>query len=246
MTNHFTAIGFPIYNVEDMKAWANEALEHGETISVENGRYVRWQAGAGAELWVQTDVYGMPYGINPHFGEDSFVAVGVTQLIHHPKSSPLDGAFFGWADPHEDDPSSGFFPFVFDAPDTAVHSHVQLPKRFDVQLTAFAHDLTIFASETTYNESQGDEPKLATISFFPTGTFVGEGETPSAHAVFTGHIADWALRRNPATQLDFYWLRVQTLGGVIDVVAAAGMIEDEPVAGGIAQGSFWLSGRLLL
>ena len=135
---------------------------------------------------------------------------------------------------------------MFDAPDTAVYSDLSLPKQFNVQLTAFAHDLTLFASEAAYNESQGSEPKLATISFFPTGTFVGEGETPSAHAVFTGHIADWALRRNPATQLDFYWLRVQTLGGVIDVVATPDMLENEPVAGGIAQGSFWLSGRLLL
>ena len=47
MTNHFTSIGFPIYDFEALKVWANEALSHGEMIPVANGRYVRWQVGAG-------------------------------------------------------------------------------------------------------------------------------------------------------------------------------------------------------
>ena len=227
------------------KCGAMPPLSMAKTIHVENGRYIRWQAGAGVELWVQTDHYGVPFGLYPHFTEDSVFPVGLTRTIQRPDDTPLDGAFYGWAAPHDNEPGSGYFPFVFDVPNTAVYSDLTLPQTCNIQLAAFAHELSLYNNEATYRTSQTEEPKFATVSFIPSGTFTKDGAEPTAHAFFTGHIMDWALRTNPATHHDFYWIRVQTLGDIIDVVATPELITKEPIIDGIAQGSFWLTGKLL-
>jgi hypothetical protein len=62
--------------------------------------------------------------------------------------------------------------------------------------------------------------------------------------MFTGTVVDAERLVNEYSGGDFWHARVRTLGGEVDVVADPQAIEGELVPGGIAQGLFWLSGRL--
>jgi hypothetical protein len=49
---------------------------------------------------------------------------------------------------------------------------------------------------------------------------------------------------NPATRLQYFWARVRTYGGEIEVVASPEVVEGTLMQGGVINGLFWLSGRL--
>jgi hypothetical protein len=123
-----------------------------------------------------------------------------------------------------------------------------LPAVGDVQIAAFAHELSVFRSEREFQDSQTGELKFATESFIPSGLFTPGGETtdpPRAHAVFTGRILEAGTRWNALMNRPFRWATVQTYGGTFDVVMDPDLVEVEPVPGGILSGSFWLSGIIL-
>ncbi len=173
--------------------------------------------------------------------------VSITERIPRHEHSILDGAFYGWADPRSEDPESGEFPFVFDLPDYDLHNSLQLPVAANVQIAAFAHHLNGFANEEAYLASQREGRKFAPESFIPSGLFTPDGkvtEPPQAYSIFSGHVLDTAVINNPATNHEFYWAKVRTLGGEIDVVADPQIVKGSIVKDGIVRGTFWLSGRL--
>ena len=47
------------------------------------------------------------------------------------------------------------------------------------------------------------------------------------------------------SEASFYWILVDTLGGLYDVVVDPTLIAEPPTIGNIVSGTFWLSGRLL-
>jgi hypothetical protein len=49
---------------------------------------------------------------------------------------------------------------------------------------------------------------------------------------------------NETTGDAFWWARVRTLGGEIEVVADPVLLTGPVTPGAVVQGSFWLSGRL--
>ena len=116
-----------------------------------------------------------------------------------------------------------------------------------LQVAAFAHELTLFESEDEYDAhlSLSESLKFAATAFIPSGLFCPEPAPPLAHAIFTGRIEAWERRYNGATGEPFYALLVRTLGGTYDVVADPSQVEVTPTVGGIARGSFWLSGRVV-
>jgi hypothetical protein len=246
--SHFSTIGFPTDSPEDFERIALEAAEHGETIPVADGSYIRWRAGAGAELWVQLDRERNIIGLLPHFSGQGVMVVGLTERITGPDSTDLEGAFHGWANPASDDPANGDFPFVFDSPDFARHAGLGLPLTVDVQLAAFAHDLTAYPDEEAYYDGQTSDMKFAAESFFPAGLFKAgeEAGPPEAFALFSGTVLRAARVTNPATGHSFEWALVRTLGGEFDVVADPAVLTGELVECGVVQGYFWLSGRVMV
>jgi hypothetical protein len=66
-----------------------------------------------------------------------------------------------------------------------------------------------------------------------------------AEAFFTGHILKAEKRINGSSGLPFWWLLLDSLKGTFDIVAAPKSLREEPRVGGIAQGNFWLSGRVV-
>jgi hypothetical protein len=240
-------IGFRIKDNQDFMRFLTQAAQEGEVIPVGDGSYVKWSPGTGIELWVQLDREHEIIGLNPHYSGRATLRIGLTKRVPRPQGTLLDGAFYGWANPDEGEPETGEFPFVFDVPNYKSYDDLKLPAIVAVQVAAFAHELQGFENETAFDESQAEDMNLAVESFIPTGLFIPKesSEPPQAEAIFAGHILDTAILTNPATDADFLWARVSTLGGEIEVVADPEILEGSLVKGGIIKGSFWLTGRVL-
>lgn len=246
MANHFSALGFNVHSKQELGALANYALQDGAQIESLNGDYIWWSPGRGIELWFQINPQKRVMGMNPHFSHNARMKVGLTQLITRSTFNVMEGAFYGWANPQEN--GEGDYPFVFDLPDFDLQRHLSLPAVKEVQIAAFAHKLTIFGDETSYQASQS---QLAPQSFIPMGLFQQiEGEEipanvePTAMALLSGRIVTAEQLKNPFTNLPFYWAKIETFGGELDMVAAPELVTEELKVGGIVQGTFWLSGRI--
>lgn len=241
-------IGFHIQTETDFQHLADFTFEQGEYIASPNGIYIRWSVGKGIEVWLQLDLNGDCIGLNPHFSGSARMQVGLINGIQRPPSI-LDGAFHGWANPSQNDPENGDYPFIFDVPDYDTYQNLTLPCIQTVQLAAFAHELQAFETDEAFKASQTDDPTFASESFFPTGLFSTFGkaddEPPGAFAIFCGHVLESALLTNPISDEEFYWAKVHTFGGEIDVIADPLVLDGPLVKGGVIQGSFWLSGRLV-
>jgi hypothetical protein len=168
-------------------------------------------------------------------------------------SSPLDGGFYAWADPSDERPEAGAYPFVFDAPDFRLIEAGPLPRIAELQLTAFAsNDFMIFESDEQYQRAQDSELKYATKMFVPTGLFAFDDKDESVDlsvvrpvGMFAGEIREFELKTNSISGEKFYWFQVDTLGGDVDVVVDPKFVPIEPRAGHIVSGQFWLSGRII-
>ncbi len=221
-----------------------EAALTGEQLRVRDGTYVRWAPGAGVELWLQVQDRDV-VGIAPHFRGEAAMEVALTHRIDRSDESSLAGAFHAWANPSPESFEDGDFPFIFDLPDAARFAGLVLPRATLVQIAAFAHELQSWPDEAAFSSAQGDaQIKYATESFIPSGLFVNEGDSPAAYATFTGRVVRVESRANPFSGASFWWLRVRTLGGEVDVVADPSAVLGDLTPGGVVQGTFWLSGRL--
>jgi hypothetical protein len=248
MASHLSSIGFHVETEEDFGRLVALAVEGGESFDAPAGSYVLWSPGKGVELWFQFNRDGEIVGLNPHFAGRALMHVALTQRVPRPEHSPLDGAFYGWADPHGgEDFERGQYPFVFDAPDFALHDDLNFPSGHEVQLAAFAHELDVYENDEAYRAAQSEDIMMAPESFIPSGLFSPEGgraEQPKAFAIITGHVLETAIITNPATRLEFCAAKVRTLGGEVDVVADPETLNGFLAVGGVVSGSFWLSGRL--
>ncbi len=247
MPSHMSTIGFPIQGREDFATLARQTIELGESVASPGGSYCVWAPGEGTELWVQRDEQDNLIGLNPHFSGKAHMQVGLTRRINRPGDSALDGAFYGWAGALAENPASGKYPFVFDAPDYRRHDALQLPRVVTVQLAAFAYNLTAFDNEEAMYSGKSRIGQMAAESCIPSGTFTPDGKTidpPKAEVILYGRVLETARLTNPFTQQAFYWARVHTLGGEVDVVADPVVVKGTIVAGGIIGGTCWVSGRV--
>lgn len=244
MPSHMTALGFPVSTEKDFRHYVFQATEFGYEIDTSNGSYTIWEVGNGIELWVQTNLHKRIIGMNPHFRGSARMRVGITEGVRGTGATILDGAFLGWAAPPEDNPSSGLYPFVFDMPDYALHNSLPLPSLQWVQIAAFAYEMQSFVSKEMYLATRNKTLRLAPQAFIP----ISQPEKPyqrQAQGLLTGKILDTAVKTNPVTNLKFYWARIHTLGGEMDVVADPQVVQGEMVVDGIVYGTFWLSGRIV-
>lgn len=244
--SNLSNIGFNVDSDEALDALINQVIGRGERITTATGDYVCYSDPSGAEIWLQINAENELVGFNPHFRGDSVLDISITTSLEQ-THGPMDGALHAWMAPSElDDPESGYYPFVFDLPNFTTFAWPSFPWNTKVQLTAFAQTLSYYPSATAYEESQTSEVKFAAESFIPSGLFVQEeGAMPQALGLMTGTIIQAEARTNQLTGATFYCLLVQTLGGVMDVVADPRFFEEQPAIGGVVQVEAWLSGCLL-
>jgi hypothetical protein len=245
MGSHLSAIGLPVRSEKELLQLAERVVASCASLDANGGRYLHWSSPSGAELWLQVNKDNTLIGMNPYFSGKSRVRVGLTSRVVRPDESELDGAFHGWADPSGDGPESGEYPFVFDVPDFQLHRQLPLPVTVTVQLAAFADEVSVFDSEEAYYASQTDELQFAPQSFLPSGVWTSGEGPPEASALLAGHILEVENRTNELTRNSFWWAFVKSLGGTFDVVIDPELLTSSPRVGGILQGSFWLSGRIL-
>ncbi|MCF7788991.1 MAG: hypothetical protein K9N47_22895 [Prosthecobacter sp.] len=234
--------------MEDINNFAKAVAPQTKQLPSIDGTYLQWRSTCGAELWLQIDRNREYAGINPHFHGPARMRVGLTAYMPSETPSVLDGSFHGWSEPAvaaESNEMTGTYPFVFDAPDASVHRNQTLPIIGEVQIAAFAHEIALFEDEATFYAAQTEDSlKMAAESFIPSGLF-GDREGTKARGLFVGKILAVEHKTNSLTNISYWWALVQTLGGQFDVVIDPALVERQPVVGGLVQGSFWLSGRIL-
>jgi hypothetical protein len=247
MASHFTMIGLPVESAEDMDALAKRIGPVAEPLAAPNGTYLQWKDPSGAELWLQTDAKNEIIGMTPFYAGRSSVRVGLTARTYVGQPSELDGCFHGWADPQCDAPDSGCYLFIFDAPDYWLHDQLELPVQREVQIAAFAHQISAFETERAFEASRKEGQGYSSQLFIPTGLFTPDNGAvqPQAQAFFSGYVLDAGEKINALTDRAFYWALVDTIGGTFDVVIDKTLLPAAPATGGVVSGSFWLSGRIV-
>ncbi len=248
MASHFSSMGIPLSGKQEFQYYLEKAYHNGEHIRVREGTYIKWKVDNEVELWGQLNNKNEEIGLNPHFFGTARMKVLVSERVKRPDDTELDGAFYAMTNPQEGKDAGTGYPFVFDVPDICTYGNIKLPQVAVIQLTAFAHELKGFESEKEYFNAQEGEMKFAVESFIPSGLFKPDEETttpPVAQAIFSGRIIETENRVNEHTNKEYIWAKISVLGDEIDVVADPEILDGKLIKGGILNGSFWLTGRVL-
>lgn len=253
----YSSVGMSITSQEELKGLLEQALDAAEAageeeVTVAGGAYGVWRSGDGAELWVQYDPGRTIVGANPHFAGPGRMRVELTTRIARPELSLLDGAFLCWAAPGEagqaPQEAPGGFPFAFDAPDAARWEALPLPCVRELQVAAFAIELSSFRSEEELVAARDPSaPALAPEAFIPSGLFAAARDPSApaqAQAIVSGRVLAAEVLENPLTRARYQWAHVRTYGGSLDVVADPALLPAPLAPGFLVSGSFWLSGRI--
>jgi hypothetical protein len=271
--SHYTSIGFsfdsPRRNEDSIQAlmrfWKSIA-EDSDTVLIpmEEGNnadgcsFLYRRTKSGSEVWSAVTRDGGVLGFEPHFCGSSRVRLEVTSRNED------DTGLEAWLTAKVDG-----FPLEFSCPNYGLHKkHLKAdPSVVDVQLAAFAHEIYVFDSLEAYDKEQLTLPNLndlcssgrtegkkreglavASKSFGLASVF---DKTKRCYAVFTGHVIKTNKRVNEASGNSFYWALVRTLLDIeFDVVIDPNCLEHfkqcPPQVGGVIQGYFWLSGRIMV
>lgn len=246
MASHFSSIGLPTQNKDSFLEYLKMSYENGNHINTCNGTYTKWEICNGVELWGQFNKKNEAIGLNPHFSGTARMTVRIEKMVVGPNDTVLDGSFYCWSDP--DNKDDGAYPFVFDVPNMDTYKSIKLFQNVTVQLAGFAHEISAFKSDEDYEKSQDQNPKFASESFIPSGLFNLDGNDtnlPQAYSIFTGHIIDTKKLSNPITNYFFYWAKVKTLGGEIDIVVDPEILHEDLIVGGVVSGTYWISGKII-
>jgi hypothetical protein len=247
MPSQFSSIGFTVSSGEDLAALASQVADKSERIATGAGEYLKWAPPSGEQLWLQITHTGDAMGMSAHFAGKSSIRLGVEARVARPSHTPLDGTFLAWANPPAGAATGGDYPFAFDCPDAATHLELALPAVVTAQVAAFAQQVSLFESARAY-ESSPASAGAASRSFIPSGLISPAGEPvipPESHALIAGHVLEAAPRVNAISGSHYWWALVDTLGGTFDVVIDPSLLANQPRAGNVLSGWFWLSGRLM-
>lgn len=245
-------IGFADGNGYERLKIVRQMQEEGEIIKTSNVTYLKWEPGAGVEVWSKMKGEQVDGQLHAHFRGTARMRVALIEKMARASDALSEGAFLCWSTPCQGENwISGKLPFVFDAPDYARYDSLQLPKLMEVQLTGFAFQLTGYESEEDYEEANPPDEEgyyFAARHFIPSVFTTERGENNELQACFaeiSGDVLDAAIITNPATEADFCWAKVLTIGGEVDLVCAPERLDGYLVKGGVACGRVLVMGRLI-
>lgn len=247
MPSHMSSIGFPIQNIDEMKALGKRAVADArETYQVPGvGYYRRWSPGSGVEIWVHVTEKMEIVGMEPHFSGNARMKVRLSKRILGSKNAILEGSFYSWANPHRGVTDQGDYPFCFTAPNFRLHDGMELPREVPVQLAAFPHELLVFDNREQVKSSNTWMKQMASESCIPTGLFLPGGQKkdpPMSEIMFSGTVQETSPVTNPVTGQSFVWAKVRTLGGELDLVADPAAVKGTIKKKSIVGSTCWLSG----
>lgn len=64
-------------------------------------------------------------------------------------------------------------------------------------------------------------------------------------AILTGHVTETSRLKNPHTNVEFIYAKVNSLGGEFDIVVDPEILNGDICVNGVVSGMFWLSGRVI-
>ncbi|MDR2171379.1 MAG: hypothetical protein LBP59_14650 [Planctomycetaceae bacterium] len=252
MASNFSSIGMPVKTEDDMYKMLIKASKNSEKIFCEHGYYSIWSSKkGGAELWVHVDkAKNEIIGINPFYNGESNYSVGIINKIEKKDYDDFEGLFYCWANPVNDNPNDGCYPFAFDCLNISAVEKKELPCIRKIRLSAFAHELRIYSDENDYNLKQTNKFHYASKSFIPSGLFPPEENDNEPfeiipEAIFTGIILDYKKYVNELAGKKYYWIKTETYGGIIDVVADPEFIVCDLNINGVISGIFYLCGKII-
>jgi hypothetical protein len=254
MASHFSSIGVLANTEDEISELLDKIWDESEAIDCEYGYYAKFSSKTGAELWVHVDKCDKIIGVNPFYNGESNFLVGITKQIKNKQYNKFECLFYAWTNPENDNPETGYYPFAFDCVNIAVAPKIELPCITHIKLSAFAHELEIYKSEEDYDLWQKkigkDDLRLASKSFIPSGLFSANDKKDVSprtipEAVFTGVILDYKKHKNELTGESYFWIKTETYGGIIDVVADPSLINEKLEKNGVISGEFYLCGKLI-
>jgi hypothetical protein len=214
-----------------------------------------WRDDDGASLAVDLSADDAVQCVRPSFSAAGLVEVVVGAFAEDPEC-PFCSRLV--VDVLDDEDGSPAYPLALELENVVEARAGALEgARARVAVTAFAEQLETWPDEVAYDAAGAgsDEPRFASRSFVPSGLFSAETPKrrffgrrreapPTAHAILTGVVREGRVRRNSVTGHEFSWARVETYGGVYDLVASPEDVPDGFEEGSVVQGTFWLIGRL--
>ena len=249
MASHMSSIGFPIQTIEEVKVLGKRAVAQAtQTLTIPGlGHYRVWSPGAGVEIWGHVNPQIQILGLEPHFNGEARMQVRLVKRVLHAKNTILEGAFYGWANPHAGVTADGDYPFCFSAPDYRMHDTLTLPCEVSVQLVAFPREFLAFENQDQARSSNTWMSQMAPESCIPSGLFLpggGKIDPPKPEIMFRGTVQETSRLTNPDTGLHLCWARVRTLGGELDVVVDPTIVKGTIKKSGTVGSMCWLSGRI--
>jgi hypothetical protein len=247
MANQLDSLGFNLSDESGYSEILRKILENGTVIETKRGKYVRWILGSGVELIASLDKSSKPISIKPYFFGNTIYKAKLTKSFKSMGVSGMDGSIMLWSEPLAETTERSF-PFVAELPEFGVYDFSSVPLNVEVQVCAFGTELTVFKSEQEYMDFQKGRNKFEVKSFVPIGMFEDDGmykTNPDPLGVITGIVGATEKLRNPLTDESFIWIKLETVGGEVDVVANEDTLKGTVEEGDILGGMFYISARVV-
>lgn len=251
MSSHFSAVGFPVRNMDAYWALARRAAASGVRNRAPDGTtLVRWAADSGPEIWSHVNRAGDVVGALPFFSTGTAYRLAVTGTGDDPEEE-MEGWVDGWLEPSdEDEPYSGAFPLRISLVNYALARHrlTTFPSIQQIELVALAHEADLFRDDAAYRDAPEDVYRVPLGSIVSAAHFGADVDAElfsEATAVLSGPIDSARLLTNPTTTEPYWWVQVTVRGVHLHTFADRETLGGEPAAGQIVAGSYWMLGRLL-
>ena len=247
MADHLAALGIGSDSQEERQDQVRRILKNSRPQSQRaDSMTLRWTDSSGAELWIYVDETGAMKSVQPHFAGGTRITLEIQEVLERPEVSPFDGGFLGLTQTGGTNPALGSgFPVIFDAPDFPDVKEVFLTARHDVELAAFAVELSAYETEEAFREAHPEMKPLEIPAFIPAGLLgMTQGEVPTAHALMVGRLLEGEKVTNRLTGCGFYRVLMETPAGPVVLIVEPDLLEEMPEAGSILQAGAWISGRL--
>lgn len=242
MSSNMSAIGFDTPDIDEFHQLVQHAAREGEEITSPRGRYKRWVAGGGAELWVP--LYKDTAGVVPAFASPTVVRLAVEELERTGAKSPLEGIAIGALPPRED---SYPVPWAFELAGFDLHA-AELGEGavVDIRVAGFAASVAVRAANQEIGPDwEGmtfEAPEitgLADQALIPVWSFEDDAD---AICAMSGIVLEAETRCNGYSGAEFHHIVIDTLGAAMSVVVAPDDLVELPTIGDVLETTCWMSG----
>lgn len=246
MPNHFENIGFHIQGKEEYRALGDEALEKGKKVLWEDSsfEYYCWAVGKDIELWIALDQEGYIRCFSPYYSSSKIIEMKIVEEVSDNECDYCRGFYAE----RPDSKSAADMPIIFDMPNSKiVRSIVKLETYQKVELCGFAEEFRYFES---IKEFKKFKDRFSPEYYIPCGTFSPRKDDAdfkqSAHAILAGLVNTFKRVENVETGNTFYHFTLDNSFGDIDVIVNTSELDRQPKIGGVVNGTFWFTGKVII